>query len=371
MASGAVTAVGNASWADCLQAAGIHTRCGWLSPAARDRVQKLAALLPAVAGGGIECHLADPARADIAIRLSAKDGGRDALLDRHPSLRFAPALTRTEVWTRLQQLGERWARRDTPLAARLQALWLEFDLPAADLLPVPSVFLGIDPVAAALPRDLSWLSNAARSLCGPDLAEGLQAGLQAPLLAAAATGRLTFVGLMLARRTASIRVVLGDLKLGQLVEQAEALGWPGERAGLEGLLREICPDDARLALHLDLSTETGPNLGVELALPGHPRHSPSWARLLRGLIAERACLPQAASALCDWPGLSSIEGEDCQPVRDRAPGGIVRRINHLKVQVHPTRPPLAKAYLYCGLLADSSLGTLDSQRQEEPHGAQL
>lgn len=367
----AVTAVCNASWADCLQAAGIHTRCDLISAAARDRVLQLGARIPALAGGGIECHLTDPNRADVAIRLSAEDGGREALRGHHPSLRFAPALTHSRVWSRLRQLAERWADRDSPLHTGLQTIWLEFDLPATDQVHVPSVFLGLRPVAATASRDLSWLTAAARVLCGEDLSDGLQAGLRAPVFSSTATGRLTFVGLMLARRAEAVRVVLGDLNRSQLVQQATMLGWPGDAARLAALLHELCPPDARLALHLDLATTTGPTLGIELALPGHPQHSPSWDRLLRGLIAERACTPHAATALAAWPGLDAIDSDAWQPPRGLALRGIARRINHLKLQLHPEQRLLAKAYLYCGLLPELPLRIRDSQGQEEPHAAQL
>lgn len=342
------------SWADCLQAADMAKLDGLVAPTAAARVLALAATLPALPGGGLECHLKDRERVDVAVRLLADDGGRDALLARHPALRFPAALTTGATWQRLRTLGERWATAGTAESRELSSVWLEFDLPEdEDADParlIPSVFLGCRTPAHQAPSDKAWLADAATLLAAPRSEPVLRAALVRAEAQGAAGAELAFVGLMLSREEAGVRVVLKGLDAAALHRRVAALGWTGDLDALAQALGELVPREAALALHLDLAPELGPRIGVEIALKGHPLHTPGWQQLLRGLVARQACTDAAAQTLVGWPGLISVS----EGVRQRWPGlaprGIARRINHVKLSFHAERPLVAKAYLYCGLL---------------------
>lgn len=346
----AVGAQGVPSWADCLRAAGIETASALIAPAALARVMALGAALPALHGGGLECHLLDRERVDVAVRLLPLDGGRDALLGRHPTLHFPPSLARSAPWQRLQTLGERWAAAGTAEHRGLESVWLEFDLPAGSALYIPSLFIGCRSGAAAERSAPRWLAESAAILAGPASAASVRAGLLRWEALPQVGARLVFVGLMLSRQDAGVRLVLKGLAADALHRYVAMLGWPGDLDALARTLSELVPKEAALALHFDLDPELGSRIGVELALSDHPRYSPGWQQLIRGLVGRGACDESAAQALTDWPGLISC-ANGAPPGRTwRGLRGIVRRINHVKLSFHPQKPLLAKAYLYCGLL---------------------
>ncbi len=353
MRAGQLEAVGAApaaSWADCLDAAGLERVNGLIAPAALARVMALGATLPALPGGGLECHLTDRERVDAAVRLLPDDGGRDALLGRHETLRFAPALLSYPQWPRLRALGERWVASGTPENRELTSLWLEFDLPAAGSVSVPSLFIGCRPLPSQERPEPGWIAESAALLAGPQGAAAVRAGLQRWNARAPAGAQLAFVGLMLSRQEKGVRLVHKGLDIDTLYGQVMALGWCGDGEAMLQALRQLVPEQAALALHCDFSPDLGPRIGVEIALPGHPRYTPGWQQLLQGLVGHGVCTEAAAAALTQWPGLTAAGDEAWRGRPFAPPRGIVRRINHIKLTFEPEQPIQAKAYLYCGLL---------------------
>ena len=353
----AIHTQGPSSWADCLNAAGLGgVGAGLISAAAMANVMGLAAALPPLAGGGIECHLGDANRVDVAVRLMAQDGGLDGLLDRHAVLRFPESLTQSADWQRVRELGHRWATPKTPYQTGIDSLWLEFDLPDGGGVRVPSLFFGLTDAQRAAAIDGGFVADSAALLARPLRAQGVCEGLRRMQALRAPTATVAFIGLMLSRDDAGVRVVLKGLSASALLAQVTKLGWTGDLAAIEIMLREIVDPSSALALHVDFAPALGPAIGIEIAIDGHPRYSASWQRLLHGLLARGLCDGAQLDGLMDWPSVRSFTEDSPADAPWSAFRGIVRRINHVKLVLHPQRPPIAKAYLYCGLLARAESG---------------
>jgi hypothetical protein len=276
---------------------------GLITAAAWRRVLAQADAQPLTSGGGIECHLADPGRADLALRFRSDLPAERARMDAAVGLPGMADLFR---------------------GPGLRLVWLELDLPELGA-PVASVFAGpgTPPFGAPAdpPDDAEWEAIAGLLWAGAEQAafDGLRAALPEGAW-------IAYLGLLRGRER---RAVLAGATPDNIPRLLDRLGWPGDRAALAPVLDCARRHTARISLGLDLTGGVGSALGVELA----PFGPDCWDSLL----GDPALGVSAAwrEALAVWPG--------ALPAR-----GIVRRLNHLKLTVRPGALAGRKIYLYVG-----------------------
>jgi len=315
--------------ADVLRALTPSVGAALVTPAAWWHLLETGAALPLSSGGGIECHLDCPDRADLAVRYLGTE--------------LATAASLLGTVTGAAELGQRW-RAAPPSPAGARMLWLEFDVQAG-IAPVPSVFAGPGYPPAGKPA------------CVPDVAEWT-AMIDAlwPAAPTEAAGRVSqllralpveaWIGYLGVMRGRELRATVSGMTPGDVPRLLQRLRWPGDPGILAGVLdiaRRLC---ARLTLGLELTGGTGARIGVELGLLG----ADGWPRLIDAVAGLLPLTDAAIAALLDWPG-ESAENADWPASLRRQAVRIVRRLNHLKFGFDGVAPAQVKAYLYYGLLA--------------------
>jgi hypothetical protein len=259
--------------------------------AARGHVRDAAGVLPASSGGGFECHLGDPGRVDLSVRL-----------DGYGPL-GAPFLT--------------WLERDAGAAATGR-----YDgVPAGPHRTRPP----------ALPGPDGWV-RAAAEVRGAALPRAAEARLRGCLAGLPGGAWPTWVG-ALPGRDGDVRLTANGLTAATLATYLA--GFPSDVVAGAVALAATVP---AVAVHLDVGAELGPAVGVEVVVS--PRRT---ATLAAALLAGAGRDPAPAAAVTRWPGVTVVAG-----VR------VVRRVNHLKVVLRPGEPPRPKAYLYYGALGGAA-----------------
>lgn len=326
--------------------------------AALERIQQVARQLPAGLTDffGFESRLGEPAaQADFLV--CAKAAGARAIVAAAPG---AAPLPTGAVWDDLAQFGTRWADPATPCHDAIHNLWMEFDLPADAVsqgVPAPSVFLGGEFLPGGRPPP-DWLVDVALPLCqGRALAPALRASLERAIAAVPAHAHGFQVGLMLGRAGAgdALRLCLRGLRRDDVAPLLRVLEWPGDPAELLAAWDFAAPWAAGLDLDLDLLPHTGPKLGLECSF-GYANDSAQRLRAcVDGLVARGACLPAKGEALQAWPRAFHQRGQGREWPMDLLAGALLqpeasvsmfaRWVYHIKIDVQPGRPWVAKAYL--------------------------
>jgi len=285
---------------------------GLVAPAAWQRLLHAADSLPPSSGGGIECHLTDPDRADLAVRYLEEE---------------LPAVTQAAATAPLSGFARLRAAATGHTGRRIA--WLELDVPVAGA-PVASVFAGpgYPPGGAppAPPDSAEW-DSILRSLwpAAPDATRAESRRLLACLPAGAWMG---YLGLM---RGGELRATISGVQPAAVPAFLARIGWPGDAARIAPTLEVALRSRCRLTLGLAVSDRIEAPLGIELGLDG----ADGWDALLAAAAALAPLPPAAAAALRAWGGQD---------------GGVVRRLNHLKLGFKGAAPPSLKAYLYYGLV---------------------
>jgi hypothetical protein len=342
--------------ASLLAAARPHLAGALVDAAGFAGVSLAARLLPALSGAILECRLAeDDATADLSIRLLTTDGGRErfAGVDADPG--FPCEWLAVAEWRRVRDFCRAWADVRSPLHAQVETAWLEFDSPTlGEAVPRPCVFFSTPALPA--PRLDALIGQAVATLLGEPLPRGTRVNLRRCLDALPADAALTFIGLMLARATGTVRVCAG-MRAGEVAEFLAAIGWSHPTAQVEWALGRVARDPAAsLVVTLDVGETILPTLGIELKADA----AASWPVLLDRLVSLGLCTAAKAAAALQWRGYDVAlrgmkPGVDTTP-RPPSSGPAaatamqVRTINHVKVVTHPHRPPIAKVYLYAGFI---------------------
>ncbi len=283
---------------------------GLVAPAAWTRLLHAATSLPPSTGGGIECHLTDPDRADLAVRYF--DGELQAVAEAATTAQLAG-------FARLAAAPGRAGRRIG---------WLELDVPAQGA-PLVSVFAGPGYPPGGAPANLPDVAewDAILSALWPAAPAAVAAHLRRLLAALPAGAWMGYLGFMRGR---DLRATISGVAAEAVPALLVRIGWPGDPARIAPVLDAARHLRSRLTLGLAVGETIEAPFGIELGLDEH---------------ADRDALLQAAATLAPLPAASAAalrawEGDD---------GKIVRRLNHLKFGFTGAAVPVLKAYLYYGL----------------------
>ena len=303
---------------------------------------------------GFEVHLRRPEPAvDILICVKAATGGRDRLAR-------AVAAGAAPWWRDLGRFLADWGDPTTPWAARVENIWLEFDLVAPQLpQPAPSLFFGaVRLLDASEPDALESLLDASATLRGGPFAPATVA-LARQILRTLPPGAAVFqVGQMLARPGAPLRLCIRDIPPDTLAPYLAELGYTNGRPELVDLLGRLAGLGGVVEVDLDLAQTLGPRVGLEWVPPTAPvARLGAEAGLFDLLVAEELCLPEKAAACRGWLGLAHCRRHpDRWPAalyagdgewQRRATSCIARYLHHVKIVSGPEGQREAKAYLAC------------------------
>jgi hypothetical protein len=336
-----------------------YRAAGLISPACRERVAKVAALLPASASSffGFECRLGETEPfADFLACIAAGGGEREAWAR---SLRPA-AVGGSPMWSRLAGVVRDWADPASDLHAPITNIWIEFDVAGSSAdLRVPSVFLGSDQLGPGTSPDAAghaWLIEAMARLSGASLGTERRRIIGSCIAALPTCGRLFQTGIMLSRPDPVLRLCLRGVAADHLPDYLGQIGWLGPVAALRALLDTLGGFADEILLDIDLGAAAlGGKIGLECYIDADERLGQRLSAFLDHLRHQGLCTEIKAQALAAWYGLTHERW--CRErwpadLRDRSgrpgsghSGGFVRTVHHIKIAFDPPAPLEAKAYL--------------------------
>ncbi|MES1975994.1 MAG: hypothetical protein V4472_26345 [Pseudomonadota bacterium] len=305
---------------------------GWPCP---DRLERLAAYLPAVATAGLEVALESEGAIDLQQRIQNQE----------EIARLARWLARTgpqgAAWQHL-------AAALAPIADAIDEYWLELDAPAGDdARDAPlSVFVRL--------RDYAE-PTIARVLAAFDIRltpERLEA-LQRCLVACGPDARLSYIGLMLGRAGAPLRLIVENVRPNDACAFLERSGWPGPLDTATAWIDRLFVHADRIRFALTLGDALTPDIGFECFVGDPTANDPRWRCLFDMLVQGGLCTPARREQLLAWPAaltpLSSQQWpesliSDALLRPATAPRWLDCRISHAKVTLAAGHPPRAKGY---------------------------
>jgi hypothetical protein len=315
-------------------------------PGTLDTLVAVAGELPAVASGGaVECRLGPSSRVDLLMYLVAQEGGHRALL-RRGATGTSPLLS-TPAWRGVLDFCAAWAEPASILHAGVPVLWLEFDIegetPVAPApLPFPCVERHLLDESPPEEQDgaeraacLALIGQAAALLLGRPLAGATAIAMARCIERLPPRGRGLHVAPLATRGLDAIRLVV-SLPRDEVTEYLDRIEWPGSMQQIGDLLAAMYGDARRVAIHLDVTSDVQPILGLELF---HPPGDPRWEPLLDEFVTRGACTPDKRDALLQWPPSACVSLP-----HHRWPSRIESTIL-VKLIAKPSEPLEAKAYL--------------------------
>jgi hypothetical protein len=305
-------------------------------------LRPLAALLPAgaVSSFGFECHLGTPApRTDFGAGAYAR-ACRAVWAGEHPSACFPDALRRHPSWARIEAFARAWNDPRTEISERIDQLWVEIDVdgPPPDV-PIPGVFVSFRKDGDEGPATrTAWALDAVERFSGTPAAPAIGEGLTRCFAAVPAGARVVFVGLLLSRPEAGVRLNIEGLSPAAVAAYLRTVGYPADVAQIERVAADLATWADRLVLTIDVGAALSPRVGFECFVS---REQP-WRRSIAALVDRGHCTAAAGDALQDWPGHEAFQwpAEIGRYV-------LSRGISHIKVAFWPGPAARveAKAYL--------------------------
>ena len=305
---------------------------GWRYP---DRLARLASQLPAIATAGLEIALGSEDAIDLQQRVQSADE--------------IACLTRWLARTTPEGMG--WQRLNAALAAitgDVDELWLELDAPPADgsgEAPL-SVFVRLnDPGTSAIARVLEAF--------GLPLDPHRQDALARCLAACGPGARLSYLGLMLGRAGAPLRLIIEGVSPQDVRALLDRSGWPGPVDSASDWIDRLFVHADRIRLALTLADTLTPDIGLECFVGEPAANDPRWRCLFDLLVEDGLCTAARRDQLLAWPAMLTPLSAQSWPETLIADALLrtepdVRwldcRISHAKVTLAPGSPPRAKGY---------------------------
>ena len=368
---------------DSLRLVRPHLPPSLATPDAAAALSALAERLPPVHRAGFECRLDGDPRVDLQQGIFQTRDEPSRLAAYLASARAEDLMVSPE-WERIRSFCEAWADPNSSWHRLVSELWLEFDLETnLDLpgrsAPVPSVFLSFTPGETQAAR-MECVEALVRHFSGEPMRSSLRLAMRSCLSAAEPYGRLSHVGLMLARSTDAVRLIISQVPVRSAESYLVSLGWETAPArAVSGLMADMLEIVDFIKLSLDVGDHVYPQVGLESMFSQRFGRDPRWEPLFDRLVDAGLCLPSKRTGLLAWTGVIT-------PVTATAPwpedlvayelleppdrlGCFDRRLSHVKISFRPGRDLSAKAYFGYGYLRslgqDEVAGTEAGEVQAE------
>lgn len=363
-------ATGTASAADYVRAVASSFSPELISASSLGDIASVMSRFPAAlsAHAMFECRLGSPiSSSDYSIMLSAADGGQAMVGGRHATARMPEPLHADPAWERAMTFLRRWGDPGSPFYHRFDHVWLEFDVSAdAASRDVPSVFFSprdggrlgrsVDATGddAREARDL--IAEAVEILAGEPLAPDDADRLQSSLERLPAGAFLFQVGVMCARETASLRLLLSDMSLDALVHYLGENGWTGDGERLREEIDGLTPRLDGITYGVEIHQGIGARIGVECYVRNDDMRlaRDRWPGFIAYLIERGLCLPDKGAALLAYQGMTQEnDAPGAWPsnlldagafLNGRVVPVLARSIHHVKLSFVTDAVVEAKAY---------------------------
>lgn len=317
------------------------------------RLENLMSRLPLLSGG-VECPLGPQSEtADLAVRLTARDGGFMRLAEDNP-LELDERSATQGGWQRIREFARARNERGNMLHDAVKESWLEFDLdqqPDDQVVRQPNFFFKLEPHWArppllgpeVEPRVAQTTMTVAQGLArlGLSFTEKWRETLERHVRRIPASANLTFVGVMLQRNQSSYRLTLGNFPLTELTAYLVAVGWPHEYEPILPLINFFLDNVQTITIHLDIAERTLDRLGFEMSFDPKRDQAEAWRNALQSLVAANLCAPKKAASVQLWPErFHRARHEGGWPrILGQTYNYFVRSINHVKINYDPTAAP--------------------------------
>jgi hypothetical protein len=299
---------------------------------------------------GFECRLGEPEpSSDILFEIKKEALGPALLAGGQPSI-LDDLCEAYPVWEKFRSFARDWANPEHARNRDVHNLWLEMDLAGADaesVLRQPYIFFG--------PEQKTSNGSVFSLICE------LASLFERPVSGARALreffdvmpegARIFQIGFMLAREDdAGIRLCVDKMPpepekcLAWLVRLLPAMG-AAEAESLKDALERIFPLCRETNFGFNLTEDgAGDAFGVECYEDWLDENPEQWGPLLDELTREGLCLPEKASGVRDYAGITAT------PLSERITSDVVylntyRKIHHLKITLSRGNMTQAKAYL--------------------------
>lgn len=171
---------------------------------------------------------------------------------------------------------------------------------------------------------------------------------------ARADRRVLQVGLMLSRPIDAVRLCVLGVRANEAVPLLRSVRWSGNLDRVRALVDRYGPCVDHFGLHLDISDDLLPTLGVELLFEAaewdrQPHREPRWELIFDRMLEQGLAKPEQTRALLAWPGLTddglfAVDKALAGPGDLGARGSIMRGLQHIKIGLSPDGRVTAKAY---------------------------
>ncbi len=310
---------------------------------------------------GFESHLSkSDARLDYLIAVSSQKGEREALLNLIKNGSLPDKFLNKQEWQNVGIFTEKWADPSSILYTNILGLWLEFDTSEKyNEALVPSIFLQTIPLRGDNSEDIEkckWVTRIAiPMLTGRMVSEKLEKKFLNILEKLPKGASVFHIASMLSRNTEGMRLVIKRINPKDVVSYLESIGWADEDNGLRDLLKEIKKYSNCIRLHINISDQVDPEIGLECFIsPDQYHKGQGWNEFFNHLVEKGMCLPNMKSALLDFPGVTQEDPSNEFNFESYLPSvkltdnafskAIVRYISHVKISYKPGSPIKAKAY---------------------------
>jgi hypothetical protein len=159
---------------------------------------------------------------------------------------------------------------------------------------------------------------------------------------------------MLSRPDQPLRLIIVGLKAAHVIPALEQVRWRGSYARFAALHEGLADLVSGYALSVDIAADgVQPRIGLECYLGREGANTPATlATFMDRCVALDLALPEKASTIAHWPGLSLPERVECTwPANLTAAqaefglrSSFARQVNHFKLVYADDRPPEVKAY---------------------------
>lgn len=315
-----------------------------------EQLERLAAQLPAIATAGLEMRLGEVGAIDLQQRIQSQS-----------------ELDRLARWlVQAEPKGPAWQNLAGALALTVgdvEEYWLELDAPDAvtpEEVPL-SVFVRLrTPSFPAICRVLA----AFRLELAPTRLDALQRCLSA----CGPNTRISYLGLMLGRTGAPLRLIVEGFSPDDARALLARSGWPGSSDSAAEWMEQLFVHADRIRLALTLADALSPDVGLECFVGDPAASDPRWRCLFDMLVHNKLCTPEQREQLLAWPAaltpLSASQWPEAlitDALLRNDPGlrWLDCRISHVKVTLSHGQPARAKGYV--GFIEVQNLSANDAE----------
>ncbi len=280
---------------------------------------------------GFETRLGNPEPfCDFFIEIREKSEGAAILAGKSKISSLSPSLLKYPDWQRISALFSEWTNPGSYLAEKVILFWLEFDFEGSGYNPVPNLFFQIrDAKGMTGPEQWSSIKQVLDEmyliLFGIRFPDDLGHTMNRSILELPKKAFVFQFGLMLPRKTETVRLILAGFDTSHLSTFLDRIDWPGEKQVIENLIAKYKSRFDYAVVNLHIGKEILPYLGIELYLADmkQPNWEPRWQENLSFLESEALMLESKRIGFVGYCGKKMVTR--IYPIT------YVNGINHLKI----------------------------------------